>query len=235
MLKTNIFERIPDSKIKFFTQKLLEWFHGNARDFSWRKETDPYKILLAEIMLQRTKAAQVNPVYNEFVTEFNNIDLLNNINVNCIAKHIKKLGLLWRSEKLIEMTKYIIEHYHGKIPQAKKDLLQIPGVGEYIADALMVFAFNEKKTVVDSNVIRVTSRFFGLDLKGEVRRNKKFYEFCQLLSKDLQQNEIKNFNWGLIDFSFLICKPIPKCRSCPLSKKCNFYNNNIEKIDIIKK
>ena len=235
MLKTNIFDRIPDSKIKFFTQKLLEWFNCNARDFSWRRESDPYKILLAEIMLQRTKAEQVYPVYIDFISEFNRIDLLKNVNVISIIKYIKKLGLLWRSKKLLEMSNYIIENCHGEIPQTKEELLKIPGIGNYIADALLVFAFNKRKTVIDSNVIRVTSRFFGLNLHGEVRRNRKFIEFCQTLCNNLDGSEIKNFNWGLIDFSYLICKPVPKCNTCPLAKKCNFFNNNIEKIDIIKK
>ena len=209
---------------KFFHRIILSWFLTTGRKFLWREEIEPFKILIAEIMLQRTKAEQVAPVYSQFIKEFYEWKVLASANVEEVAKYFKKLGLLWRVQLIISMAKFIMDEYKNEIPSSKIDLLKIPGIGEYTADAIKVFVYNHRLTVIDSNVIRLVSRFFGFsNLKGEIRRNKLFREFCQTLSIDLDENEIRNFNWGLIDFSSLVCKPVPRCNICPLSIKCDYF------------
>ena len=215
----------------FFQKKILKWFQTNARAFEWRKETDPYRILIAEIMLQRTRAEQVSPVYSEFIKEFQDLASITATDKKKVAKYFKKLGLFWRCNSVMTMAKYILEKYNGIIPVSRIKLLKIPSIGEYISNAILVFAFNQRITVVDSNVVRLVSRFFEFNnVRGETRRNKLFNEFCQKLVMDLEPSEIKNFNWGLIDFAHAICKPIPECSKCPLSGECMYFKAMFNKI-----
>lgn len=214
-------------EVTFFQHRLIRWFAENRRNFPWREEKDPYKILIAEIMLQRTKAEQVFPVYEEFIRRFPDVKSLVLSNIEDIAKFMERLGLFWRSKLIKEMAKMIMTEYGGVVPEERSLLLRIPGVGDYIADAILVFAFESRRTVVDSNVVRLASRFFGVEIKGEMRRNRKFVEFCQILSSGLNGQEIRHLNWAMIDHSSAICRPAPLCSICPMSEKCNYLNRLI--------
>lgn len=147
--------------IPFFHENLLRWFDANARDFPWRKESDPFKILIAEMMLQRTKANQVLTIYDDFIERFPNPDLLANSRVEDIDFFLARLGLHWRSRLMREMALKLITVYEEKVPNTREEIITLPGVGNYIADAVCVCAFNQRKTVIDSNVVRVVTRFTG--------------------------------------------------------------------------
>jgi A/G-specific adenine glycosylase len=207
----------------FFQNTILDWFKENGRKYPWRIEKDPYKILIAEIMLQRTRVGQVLPVYKEFIKKFPDVQSVADSEEKDISFFISKLGLFWRSKLIKETAKNIIHEYKGKVPADRKELLKIPGIGDYIADAMISFAFNGKRIVIDSNVIRLVTRFFGIESTGEMRRNKKFIDFCQNLSNTLDSKNIHNFNWALIDHSAAICKPTPVCKKCPLSENCDYF------------
>jgi len=202
---------------------LLRWFAREKRSYPWRNEKDPYKKLIAEVMLQRTRANQVLPVYKSFIKKFPDIDSLHMAQKNEIDKFISKLGLMWRTKLIMDLASTVKIKLKGKIPTIRDELLELPGVGDYIADAMLVFAFAKKRTVIDGNVVRLVSRFFGIEKRGEMRRNKKFIDFCQQLSSDLEKKNIKNFNYGLIDFGAFVCKPHPLCEVCPLSTKCQYF------------
>lgn len=213
--------------MSFFQDALLNWFEKNRRNFPWREEKDPFKILVAEMMLQRTKAEQVFPVYAEFIERFPDVKTLAHARLKDISAFMQKLGLFWRSRLIKEMATNILIDHNGIIPTHGGELLKIPGIGEYITDAIIVFAFNGRRTVIDSNVVRLVSRFFGISERGEMRRNRKFIEFCQTLSHDLELKHVKNFNWGIIDHSSAICRPVPLCNACPLASRCNYLNRRI--------
>ena len=174
-------------------------------------------------MLQRTRVGQVLPVYRRFIRKFPSIEFLSDAKVEEIAVFVSKLGLFWRSKMMKEAAKYVITFFHGRIPSDRNALLMIPGVGDYIADAMISFAFGGNRIVIDSNVIRLVTRFFGIESKGEMRRNRSFINFCQSLSENLSFKEIKQINFGLIDHSAAICKPVPLCDQCPLSKECHHF------------
>lgn len=206
----------------FFREVLLNWFIRCRRDFPWRNEKDPYKILVSEILLQRTKAEQVSPIYSQFINRFPNIKALAQAPVDEILLLVGELGLFWRSRLMKKMATTITTEYDGSIPSERRLLLEIPGIGDYIADAVTVFAFGDKRTVIDSNVVRLVSRFFGIQIHGEMRRKVNFVKFCQTLSNDLEAQEVRNFNWAIIDHSAAICRSIPLCNTCPLAAKCNY-------------
>jgi len=211
------------NKICFFQKQLLHWFKKNGRVYPWREAKNSYHKLIAEMMLQRTRVEQVLPVYLQFIKKFKNIESLSNAKITDVEKFVKQLGLFWRSKMIVDMAKHIAVREKSRIPEERENLLQIPGVGDYIADAMIVFAFNGKRTVIDGNVIRLTTRFFDIENKPEIRRNKNFVEFCQKLSEDLDLENVKDFNYALIDFAALICKRVPLCNRCPVSTRCSYY------------
>ena len=209
---------------EFFEKSILSWFKKNGKKYPWRNEKDPYRILIAEIMLQRTRVNQVLPVYQEFIKKYPDINSASKADVKQILTYVKKLGLFWRSKLIKEMIAHLVKNTGGKIPPERKELLKIPGVGDYIADAMISFAFNGRRTIIDSNVVRLVSRFFGVEEKGELRRNKKFINLCQELTEKTAAADVKRFNWGLIDLAAEVCKPFPLCVKCPLSSSCIYYN-----------
>jgi len=209
---------------EFFNKAVLSWFKKNGKKYPWRNEEDPYRILIAEIMLQRTRVSQVLPVYQEFIKKYPDINSAAKAEVKQISTYVKKLGLFWRSKLIKEMITYLLKTKGGKIPSERNELLKIPGVGDYIADAMVSFAFNGRRTIIDSNVVRLVTRFFGIEKIGEMRRNKKFINFCQELTANTTASDVKRFNWGLIDFAAEVCKSSPLCGKCPLSEKCYYFD-----------
>lgn len=212
--------------IEFFVNSLLSWYHRNGRSFPWRETRDPYRILVAELMLQRTKASQVVPVYLEFIKEFPDVLSLSRASPERIREYFSRLGLEWRAEKVLALAKLLAEKYGGKIPCDKEELLSLPGVGEYISAAVLSFACNVPVAVVDSNVVRVLSRYFGITPRGEGRRDKKI---LGLASKILPEQSHREYNFAIIDFAALVCTPKrPKCEICPLREKCSWERNRME-------
>lgn len=212
-----------DEKIKVVREILLSWFEKNGRSFPWRGVRDPYKILIAEIMLQRTKAEQVVQVYEEFIRRFPNVEILAKAEKEAVRKYFSRLGLLWRTNFVLGLAQELVARFGGNIPPDRENLLSLPGVGEYIADAVLSFAYDMDVAVVDSNVCRVLSRVFGLKQQGEARRDRRFRELAQRL---VPHGRSREFNWAMIDFASMICTPRkPKCNECPLKSVCVYGGN----------
>lgn len=173
-------------------------------------------------MLQRTKADQVVPVYDDFLKNYPDIKSLSKAYIADIARIIRPLGLHWRSAHFIKAAEYIIREYNGNIPFSKEELLKIPGVGDYVAGVILAVAFSKNTSIVDSNIARVLNRYFGLGLTGEIRRNKKIVELSDELFS-LCNCKPKELLFAIIDFSALICTPLnPKHEICPLKDDCKF-------------
>jgi len=205
---------------KMMTGLLLEWFKKYGRDYPWRKETDPYRILIAEIMLQRTKADQVIQVYQLFLQRFPSIYALAAATLEELEGIFDMLGLRWRAKKVKDLAKVIVSQHGGRIPSSREELLSLPGVGEYIADAVLCFAYGMDIAVVDANVCRVIGRVFGIEPRGEARRDPRFRQIAQQL---IPSKRAREFNWAIIDLAALTCTPRnPKCYECPLQELCSF-------------
>jgi len=210
--------RISHEKIRIIREELLSWFKKNGRDYPWRRTKDPYKILIAEIMLQRTKADQALPVYEEFIERFPDPVSLSRADPGVVRSYFLRLGLLWRADLIIKLATELIERFEGKIPSDRKDLLSLPSIGDYIADAVLSFAYGKDVPVIDSNVCRVLRRIFGLKPRGEARRDKRFRALARLL---VPPDRSREFNWAIIDFASMVCAPKrPRCGKCPLKPIC---------------
>jgi A/G-specific adenine glycosylase len=206
---------------------LLEWFNENGREYPWRKKTSPYRILMAEIMLQRTKADQVLPVYKSFLKKFPDLDTLAKASSKEIEMVFAQLGLRWRAERVRKLVSVLISDYNRQIPDIREKLLSLPSIGEYVADAILCFAYERDIAVVDSNVCRVIGRVFGLKARGEARRDPKFRQVAQQL---VPKGKAKEFNWAIIDLGAMICTPRnPFHASCPIKSYCTYYRHNKEK------
>lgn len=201
---------------------LLVWSASNFRNFSWRKKSPPYKILIAELMLQRTKAEQVEPVYKKFLKQFSDINSLSNAKVNSVKKYTSTLGLHWRANNFIKAAKFIKNNYRGVFPQTRKELIKIPGVGDYVGGAIAAICFNNADYVIDSNIARLINRYYNLQLKGEIRRKKIIVNKARKLFKVKDQ---KKLLFALLDFTALLCKSTkPLCFDCPIRKGCRYDN-----------
>ena len=195
------------------------------KNLPWRNEKDPYRILIAEVMLQRTKVEQVLPVYEKFIIRFPNFESLARSSEPEIRKFMNRLGLYWRTKLILKMAKKIIRDFNGKLPSEREMLFTIPGIGDYIAEMIIILAFRGKGIAIDSNVVRLITRFFGIETKGELRRRKNFINFCQELNRRMSSDEVRNFNLAIIDFPSMICKPKPLCNVCPLASRCIYFND----------
>jgi A/G-specific adenine glycosylase len=173
-------------------------------------------------MLQRTKAEQVFPVYNEFLFKYPDVRALSKAKISTVSKFTKNLGIHWRAKHFIDSAKYLVKNYNGKFPKTREELLKIPGVGDYVAGAIQAVCFNNAEYVIDSNIARFINRFYGLNLSGEIRRKKEIIEYSKKLFKTKKQRKLL---FSLLDFSALVCKPRqPLCKSCILNKKCQYSN-----------
>ncbi len=206
-----------EQKKKFFSKELLKWFSSNSRDFPWREETNPYRILVAEKLLQQTTYGHVLKVYDTFFKKFPNIQSLANAKISEIEKTIRRLGFQRQRAKQLKKTALtVLDKHKSRIPSNKKDLLNLSGIGDYVANAVLCFAFNKDKSIVDMNVRRVVGRYFGWNSINDREIEKR-------LQKLIPKGRGKNFNWAIIDFSGLICSRKPKCRICFLSDFCLYF------------
>lgn len=194
------------------------------RDFLWRHTGDPYKIMIAEFMLHRTKAEQVEPVYQKFLKKYPDIKTLACVDIEEISLITKHLGLHWRAAHFIDACRFIEDKYKGVFPETREKLLEIPGVGDYVAGAILTICYKKPEYVVDSNIARFVNRYYGLHLSGEIRRKKIIIEEAKELFKCEEPDKLL---FAILDFTALFCKPRnPDCLNCFLRESCAFSKEN---------
>ena len=219
---------------KTFVDNLLQWNNeNNIRQMPWKGEKDPYKIWLSEIILQQTKVEQGLNYYNNFIKTFPNIRMLANSPETVIFKLWEGLGYYTRCKNLIATAKHIAENLNGIFPNKYEEILKLKGVGPYTAAAISSFAFNLPHAVVDGNVFRVLSRYFGITIAIDSTEGKHF--FTKLANELLNKKLPATYNQALMDFGAVICKPqIPLCKDCVLQRGCKAYNESMVSILPIK-
>lgn len=204
---------------RWFRSRLLEWGRGHTRTFPWRETDDPYRLLVAEVMLHRTQVRQVLPVYERFVTLFSDVAALVRASREEIHEVMGPLGLHWRIDLVADMAAALSEQFGGRVPSDRNALLSLPGVSDYIASAVRCFAFGLPDPLVDTNTVRVVGRVFGLHVKPSSRRNRRFRELIGAL---LDRERPADYNYALLDLAHLVClsRRPPECERCPLLPSC---------------
>jgi A/G-specific adenine glycosylase len=208
-----------------FSNILVLWYLNNKRDLPWRKTKDPYLIWLSEIILQQTKIPQGLSYYLKFKEKFNNIFLLASANENEVLKLWQGLGYYSRARNLHGTAKYVSKNFKGKFPENYHELIQLKGIGDYTASAIASICFNEPEAVVDGNVYRLLSRYFGISIPINSSKGKK--EFKRLAQLLIDPSKPGTHNQAVMDFGSLVCKPKnPDCGICPLSNRCYALKKN---------
>jgi len=145
-----------------FQRSLIRWFEKNGREYPWRYDPSPYEILLSDVLLQQTNADRVVDVYNQLIREFPDARALAFSEIDELTSIMKPLGLKYKVARLKKLGEVIISKYGGDIPCQEDELLSLPGVGQYIANAILCFAFSYKVPLVDVNILRMYERVFSL-------------------------------------------------------------------------
>ena len=213
------------NKDKTFVKELLKWYETNKREFPWRNENlTPFQILLAELMLQKTNATQVEKIFPNFIEKYPNPLSINGLEESFLSDLLKPLGLYNRRARDLKKLVEMIINDNNTIPKNKKELLELPGVGDYITNALLCFAFNNKVPIIDANVGRVMKRVYSFPVKSAPSRDKKLTERMEEL---IPENDFKSFNYAILDFAALTCLPRnPRCDECPLNELCDYFQGD---------
>jgi len=215
-----------------FSKIILLWYSENKRSLPWRNTTDPYRIWLSEIMLQQTRVAQGTPYYIKFIEEFPTVYDLADASEEKVLKLWQGLGYYSRARNLHFTSKKIVEEYNGNFPDTYEELMKLKGVGDYTASAIASISYNLPEAVVDGNVYRVLSRYFGVEIP--INASEGITYFKNLARKVLSSENIRDYNQGIMEFGALQCAPKkPLCLSCPLNETCvAFQTNSIDKYPV---
>lgn len=209
-----------------FVHRLLEWYPRHKRDLPWRNTDDPYIIWLSEIILQQTRVAQGLPYFIRYAENYPSVQDLAAAQEEEVMRLWQGLGYYSRARNLHTCAKEVVNSHGGKFPDNYKSLLQLKGVGSYTAAAIASFAFGESVAVVDGNVFRVLSRYFGVDTDIASTKGKK--EFEALANRMIPQDRPGEFNQAIMEFGALQCVPRnPDCESCPLKSGCFAYRKGV--------
>ncbi len=223
---------LNETKLAWFQSRILDWAKENLRIFPWRCVADPYPIFVAEFLLQKTDAPRVVPVYEEILSRYPDLKSLAEASLSEITAILKPLGFHYRASRLLQSARLIIEDstYGGKIPADESKLLQLPGVGMYIARSVCANAFNQPAAVLDTNISRILQRFFGLKPRlSRVRDDHSFWDVAQRVAPG---SAVALWNLALIDFGAIICTfRKPRCSECPLRQQCKYYEQELVCID----
>ncbi len=203
----------------YFSNKLIAWYLQNKRDLPWRNTLNPYYIWLSEIMLQQTRVLQGLPYYLKFVEAYPTIEDLANAPEDEILKLWQGLGYYSRARNLHTTAKMVSEEMSGIFPNNYKDLLKLKGVGDYTASAIASISFNKPEAVVDGNVYRVLSRFFGISTPINTTAGQK--EFKKLAQRLIDKDQPGTFNQAIMEFGARFCVPQNSdCKNCIFNDGC---------------
>lgn len=206
---------------------MLAWYKKNLRHYPWRLENDPYKILIAEIMLQQTNADKVEPVYTEFISKYQSINILVQSDIQDLKALLSPLGLDYRAERLKNIAEKLVIEHSGAVPGTEKSLLSLPGIGRYVSNAVLCFAYSKRVALVDVNTVRLYGRVFNFQSqKNRPRDDNKTWEFAIQM---LPRVNFKEYNLALLDFSSIIClAKKPHCVRCTVSSICLYREQHVQ-------
>ena len=208
-----------------FSGIIINWYKKNKRDLPWRNTSNPYHIWLSEIILQQTRVEQGMSYYFAFTEKYPEITDLAKATSDEVMKTWQGLGYYSRARNLHATAKHICENLNGKFPTNYNNIIALKGVGPYTAAAIASFAFNECVAVVDGNVYRLLSRYFGISTPIDSTQGKN--EFFNLCNSLITKKNPGIFNQAIMEFGALQCKPKnPDCFNCPLQQSCAAFELN---------
>lgn len=206
--------------ITAFQKKLLRWHKKHRRNFLWRRRPTPYKVLVSEILLQKTNAEKVEPAFRELIAKYPSIKSLSRADLRSLKNLIKPLGLLYRAERLRDAAREIENRHKGKVPDNQEDLLKLRGVGLYVANAVLCFGYGKRYPIFDTNVERIFMN--ELNLKSKLSRGRTDRKMWEAAKEIMPSRNYKEFNFALLDYSALVHpkRTKPTCPGLSCAGKC---------------
>jgi len=213
-----------------FQNEIIKWYKVNKRKLPWRNTTDAYVIWLSEIILQQTRVEQGLPYFNKFLDHFPTVKSFAEATEIQVLKLWQGLGYYSRGRNMLFTAKQVMDLHQGEFPKQYVELIKLKGIGEYTAAAISSFSNNEAKAVVDGNVFRVLSRYFGIEEPINSTIGKKL--FSNLAQELIDGQQPSLYNQAIMEFGALQCKPkSPACNVCPLQIGCYAFKN--DKVDVL--
>ena len=209
-------------KLRAFQRRLLAWYRVCQRKLPWRETRDPYRILVSEIMLQQTQVDRVVPKYREFLRRYPTLKSLAAASTPELKKTWYPLGYNVRPLRLRRIAQRALRDHGGRIPDSYDGLLAMDGIGRYTAGAVLSFAFNQDAPIVDTNVARLLSRYFGV--RGDAKRGRAQRRLWALAEAVIPEGKGYLINQAMMDFGAMVCTArAPRCPSCALRRACSSY------------
>lgn len=208
---------------------ILSWFKSNGRDFPWRRNKAPryrYRQIVSEVLLRRTRAATVDRIYYKFFRDhFPTWKSLAVARQSDLEELLFELGM-WRerARTLPLLAKAVVEMDY-RLPAERSALEKLPGVGLYVASAILLFRHGQSEPLLDRNMSRVLCRFHGLVEPVDLRHDRNLYDLASTFVTSIDRSRVIELNWAVLDLAALVCKPrpaIPSCHACPLQSKCKY-------------
>lgn len=211
---------LKEPDVHRFRRDLIQWGKAHFRDYPWRETRDPYLLLIAEVLLHRTRADQAATLYRRVTARYPSICDVAVADDTELKELMKPAGLTWRTELLHRTAQTVCSEYDGVIPRSRAVLESLPGVGPYIAAALRCFAFGEPDALLDTNTVRIAGRLFGIVVTDASRRSRRFRELLEFLTDPADP---RGFNFALLDLGALVCvSGVPRCEMCPIRRYCYY-------------
>ncbi|WP_430708794.1 A/G-specific adenine glycosylase [Paenalkalicoccus suaedae] len=212
-----------------YEHDLLEWYDREKRDLPWRRERDPYRIWVSEIMLQQTKVDTVIPYYERFMSQFPTVDALADADEEQVLKAWEGLGYYSRARNLHAAVKEVQSAYGGVVPNSEEEIHKLRGVGPYTAGAILSIAYNIPAPAVDGNVMRVLSRIFAIydDIAKPATRKR----FETIIREIISTSRASDYNQALMELGAMICTPTkPACLLCPVQAHCQAREQGVQEL-----
>jgi A/G-specific adenine glycosylase len=212
-------QRQLDARLRLrFQRRLLRWYEKNKRDLPWRRADDPYKVWVAEIMLQQTTVAAVIPYYQRFLQRFPTVEDLAAAPMGDVLRLWAGLGYYARARNLRKAAQQVVERFGGEIPSNPQALRSLPGIGRYTLGAILSIAFHQEVPLLDGNVTRLLCRVFHIT--GDPKSPAAQKQLWSLAEALIPTGKARAFNQAMMELGALVCVPAPRCEVCPLSVLC---------------
>ncbi len=216
-----------DQHRRIFRQDLLQWYDENKRSMPWRETDDPYRIWVAEIMLQQTRVDTVRDYYHRFLDAFPTVEALADADRDAVLKQWEGLGFYARARHLHEAAQHVVEAHDGEVPETEEAIQELKGVGPYTAAAVLSIAYQKSHAVLDGNVIRVLSRVFAVDEDVTTSTTKRHLR--RVANELLDPERPGDFNQAMMELGALVCTPnSPSCNRCPVQEACQAHTDGTQ-------
>jgi len=208
-----------NAALKQFRTQLLKWFAVHQRDLPWRRNRDPYRIWISEIMLQQTRVAAVIPYFEKFCARFPDVAALAEAEEAEVLRMWSGLGYYSRARNLQAAARQMVRDHGGKFPATETEIRSLRGIGKYTTNAILSIAFGEKHAVLDGNVARVLARLGAI--RGDLREGARWVFLQETADHLLARESPGNWNQAMMELGATICTPrSPRCLLCPVAKFC---------------